>query len=196
MCVTREMEWGSSKMCTGVYMGRGVSRLKCMLMMMYGRTPHTSKGQGHTPHHIASCLGPTSLLASYITLSSMVHLLRIQNKAFILFYGLRLALFVMPTGQLFVFVMRFSISDFCFSVSVIHFLSLVSNIWRKQWRRAKIAGFVVGCVSLTFGGVGGPSAHHHLVVQNGIFSVVFVFSVLVLYLVTRLCFAFLGYFHV
>ena len=128
MCVTREMEWGSSKMCTGVYMGRGVSRLKCMLMMMYGRTPHTSKGQGHTPHHIASCLGPTSLLASYITLSSMVHLLRIQNKAFILFYGLRLALFVMPTGQLFVFVMRFSISDFCFSVSVIHFLSLVSNI--------------------------------------------------------------------
>ena len=29
MCVTREMEWGSSKMCTGVYMGRGVSRLKC-----------------------------------------------------------------------------------------------------------------------------------------------------------------------
>ena len=160
--------------------------------MMYGGATHTPNSMVHTHTTIPSCHRPTSLLATNITSSFCVLPLTTNNKGFGSFCGLRLALSVIPTGLRYAFVNRFLISMFHFTVSVKHFTCLAIKFCHQQWRRSMTAGYGGVCVYHAIGCVCGPPVHHHLVVQNGILGICFVFSFLFLVFLYKGLFSIFG----
>ena len=113
-------------------------------MMYGGATPHMIP-PCTTRSGILSCPRPTSLFSANITSSFCVLPLTTNTKGFRLFYGLRLALLVMPTGLWYAFVKRFLISMFWFTVSVKHFTSLPIKFCLQQWRWSRAAKYAWAC---------------------------------------------------
>ena len=151
------------------------TKLKSWMMMMYGEGPPPPTDSKHHHTHTTAGLWLGSWRTTFITSLFCVLPLTTHLYVFGSFYVLRPVYCVMPTGLTCVFVHKHLISVMCFSVSVMHFSHSVYKFCYKLSPASKASSCVCVVVFTVGGGWLALPVHHHLVVQNGILGLYFVF---------------------